>query len=74
MHKEKIKFIFFKSFVTDIQLLPYSILFFMLFQAAGKFEIPLVVEQLKYCGIVETIKIRKAGYPIRYVYADFIKR
>lgn len=45
----------------------------MLFQAAGKFEIPIVVEQLRYCGIVETVKIRKAGYPIRYLYADFIK-
>lgn len=43
-------------------------------KAPGKFEIPLVVEQLRYCGIVETVKIRKAGYPIRYGYADFIKR
>ncbi|KAJ7340290.1 hypothetical protein OS493_003023 [Desmophyllum pertusum] len=43
-------------------------------QLQGKFEIPLVVEQLRYCGIVETVKIRKAGYPIRYGYADFIKR
>ncbi|XP_020611353.1 unconventional myosin-XV-like isoform X2 [Orbicella faveolata] len=42
-------------------------------KTAGKFEIPLVVEQLRYCGIVETVKIRKAGYPIRYLYADFIK-
>ncbi|XP_078347643.1 unconventional myosin-XV-like isoform X3 [Oculina patagonica] len=43
-------------------------------KAAGKFEIPLVIEQLRYCGIVETVKIRKAGYPVRHLYADFIKR
>lgn len=43
-------------------------------QAAGLFDIALVVEQLRYCGIVETVKIRKAGYPIRYMYMDFIKR
>lgn len=54
------------SYDTNLQTL--------VFQEPGKFEIPLVVEQLRYCGIVETVKIRKASYPIRYGYADFIKR
>lgn len=40
----------------------------------GLFDTALVVEQLRYGGIVETVNIRKAGYPIRYTYADFIKR
>ena len=29
-----------------------------------------VIEQLKYCGIMEAIKISKAGYPVRIKLKD----
>lgn len=33
-----------------------------------------VLRQLKYCGLLATIEIRKAGYPVQREYADFSKR
>ncbi|XP_047506953.1 myosin-VIIa-like [Pieris napi] len=35
---------------------------------------PLCVRQLRYAGLMETAKIRQAGYPIRHSYAEFINR
>ena len=32
-----------------------------------------VFEQLKYCGVLETVKIARAGYPIRITKNKFIK-
>ena len=43
-------------------------------QTAGIFDSRLVVDQLRACGIVETIKIRQTGYPIRHLFIDFVKR
>ena len=43
-------------------------------QTAGIFDNRLVVDQLRACGIVETIKIRQTGYPIRHLFIDFVKR
>lgn len=34
----------------------------------------LCVRQLRYAGLMETAKIRQAGYPIRYSYAEFVHR
>jgi len=34
-------------------------------QAPCKFDSDLVMRQLRYTGMMETIKIRKAGYPVR---------
>ena len=34
-------------------------------QAPCKFDSGLVMRQLRYTGMMETIKIRKAGYPVR---------
>lgn len=39
-----------------------------------KFDSELIYNQLLYAGMLETIKIRQMGYPIRYLLADFWKR
>ncbi|OAF65709.1 Class I unconventional myosin, partial [Intoshia linei] len=44
------------------------------FKKPKEFERMLCLKQLRYSGMMETIKIRKAGYPIRHFYIDFINR
>ncbi|XP_070801042.1 unconventional myosin-VIIb [Pituophis catenifer annectens] len=39
-----------------------------------QFDRELCIRQLYYSGMIETIRIRKAGYPIRYNFADFFQR
>jgi myosin-7 len=38
------------------------------------FDRQLVVRQLRYSGMMETIRIRRAGYPIRHSCPDFVDR
>lgn len=38
------------------------------------FDNELVLAQLKYSGMLETIKIRKMGFPVRFSFPDFIRR
>ncbi|XP_062868377.1 unconventional myosin-VIIa isoform X2 [Trichomycterus rosablanca] len=38
------------------------------------FDRALCVRQLRYSGMMETIRIRRAGYPIRYSFAEFVDR
>uniref|UniRef100_A0A8C0J2G7 Myosin VIIB n=1 Tax=Chelonoidis abingdonii TaxID=106734 RepID=A0A8C0J2G7_CHEAB len=38
------------------------------------FDRELCIRQLRYSGMMETIRIRKAGYPIRYRFAEFFER
>ena len=40
----------------------------------NKFNHPRVFEQLKYCGVLEAIKIARAGYPVRLKKNAFIQR
>ncbi|VDD94921.1 unnamed protein product, partial [Enterobius vermicularis] len=44
------------------------------YKRALMFDRDLVCKQLRYSGMMETIKIRKAGYPIRYSYPYFVAR
>ncbi|RXN08675.1 unconventional myosin-VIIa-like protein [Labeo rohita] len=38
------------------------------------FDRNLCMQQLRYSGMLETIKIRKSGYPIRHTFKDFLHR
>ena len=39
-----------------------------------KFDMPVVLEQLRYTGMLETIRIRKSGFPVRMKYHHFAQR
>ena len=52
-----------------IHLIIYSIM-----QLPSLFEDNLVMEQLRYSGMLETISIRRAGFPIRIKFANFVDR
>lgn len=43
-------------------------------KAAMKFDMPLVLEQIRYSGIIDTVKIRKIGYPLRFKFQQFVDR
>ncbi|KAK2154842.1 hypothetical protein LSH36_256g06087 [Paralvinella palmiformis] len=44
------------------------------FKKSHLFDRELCVRQLRYSGMMETIRIRRAGYPIRHTFADFVDR
>lgn len=48
--------------------LPFALILFQIFDKG------LCVRQLRYAGLMETAKIRQAGYPIRYSYSEFVHR
>ncbi|KAJ3167106.1 Myosin type-2 heavy chain 1 [Geranomyces variabilis] len=43
-------------------------------KAAFQFEPPMVLQQLRACGVLETIRISCAGYPSRTQFEDFADR
>lgn len=43
-------------------------------QASGIFDLDVVNTQLHYSGIMDTILIRKEGYPIRMRFSNFLSR
>ncbi|XP_053723097.1 LOW QUALITY PROTEIN: unconventional myosin-VIIa [Synchiropus splendidus] len=38
------------------------------------FDRDLCMRQLRYSGMMETIRIRKSGYPVRYTFDEFLER
>jgi myosin heavy subunit len=43
-------------------------------KAPRNFDGDMVAAQLRYAGMMETIRIRQVGFPIRYLFEDFYKR
>ena len=43
-------------------------------KAAWSFEGPMVLSQLRACGVLETVRISCAGYPTRWTYEEFATR
>ncbi|KAK8706139.1 hypothetical protein V6N13_049714 [Hibiscus sabdariffa] len=40
----------------------------------GMFEEDLVLQQLRYCGVLEVVRFSKSGYPTRMTHQDFAER
>ncbi|XP_062553592.1 unconventional myosin-Va isoform X2 [Armigeres subalbatus] len=43
-------------------------------KAAFRWEAPKIVQQLRACGVLETVRISAAGFPSRWTYEDFYDR
>ncbi|XP_065086171.1 unconventional myosin-Vb isoform X2 [Ochlerotatus camptorhynchus] len=43
-------------------------------KAAFRWEAPKIVQQLRACGVLETVRISAAGFPSRWRYEDFYDR
>lgn len=43
-------------------------------QEPGLFESDVVMAQLRYSGVLETVRIRKEGFPVRLPFQQFIDR
>ncbi|KAG0240728.1 P-loop containing nucleoside triphosphate hydrolase protein [Mortierella sp. GBAus27b] len=43
-------------------------------KVAWGFEAPMVLGQLRACGVLETIRISCAGYPSRWSFSEFVER
>ena len=43
-------------------------------KAPMKFDIPVVLTQLRYSGVLETVKIRQSGYSVRLKFQSFVSR
>lgn len=50
------------------------ILFVWYRQKANRFDPDVVLNQLRYSGMLETVKIRRAGFPVRRTFKDFYSR
>ena len=42
--------------------------------AADCLDRPRVVEQLRYGGVLEAVRVARAGFPVRYPHAQFAAR
>lgn len=39
-----------------------------------RFDMPCVLQQLRYTGMLDTIRIRQCGYPVRLKFHPFVER
>ncbi len=46
----------------------------VLLQMPNQFEQSVVLNQLRYSGMLETVKIRRSGFPVRRTFKDFCSR
>lgn len=51
-----------------------SVLWFCCPQKPNQFDPDVVLNQLRYSGMLETVKIRRAGFPVRRTFKDFYSR
>ena len=42
--------------------------------ASSRFEPQRAVQQLRACGVLETVRLSAAGYPSRWTYNEFFQR
>ena len=42
-------------------------------KVADRFHSPMVLRQLKYAGVMEALRVRRAGFPNRLAFLDFLK-
>jgi hypothetical protein len=40
----------------------------------GNFDHALVLQQLRCCGVLEVARVSRAGFPTRYLHAEFVRR
>ena len=45
-----------------------------LLQMADRYIPQVVLNQLRYSGMMETVRIRRAGFPVRRIFDDFLHR
>lgn len=77
MHKQAVSINFGKCcFADDNKFVFFHVSFFLSFfrQLPQFFNPKLVLSQLRYSGMLETVRIRRAGYPVRRTYEDFLFR
>lgn len=52
----------------------HAVLRFCRLQKPNQFDPDVVLNQLRYSGMLETVKIRRAGFPVRRTFNDFYSR
>lgn len=43
-------------------------------KGSNTFDVGLVLDQLRYLGMLEIIRIRKQGFPVHYQFGEFLKK
>ncbi|XP_048464709.1 unconventional myosin-X-like [Rhincodon typus] len=62
------------SIISVLELLVFYNLFLIIELMPDQFDQAVVLNQLRYSGMLETVKIRRAGFPIRRHFQNFYAR